>query len=196
MTQNKAVGAVVAEENEGAATGPEGADAGVDPVATAMALGGASRDEADAFLKDQRALIAKQGHLVDLQCEYLADKDKFELSHLRWRRFTEQMKGALQFLTAIVGIAFAASLSYMIWDAAHSSGLIIEPFAVPSDIAAKGLSGQVVASQMLDKLTAMQDATDSARSPQSYANNWGDNIKVEIPETGVSIGEVQNFLKG
>ncbi len=35
----KAVGAGVPEENEGAATGPEGA--GVEPVATTMALGGA-----------------------------------------------------------------------------------------------------------------------------------------------------------
>ena len=81
----------------------------------------------------------------------------------------------------------------MVWDAAHSSGLIIEPFAVPPDMAAKGLTGQVVASQMLDKLTAMQDATDSTRPPQSYANNWGNNIKVEIPETGVSIGELQQL---
>jgi len=48
---------------------------------------------------------------------------------------------------------------------------------------------------MLDKLTVMQDATDSGRSPQSYENNWGDNIRVEIPETGVSIGEFQRFLK-
>jgi hypothetical protein len=176
----------MAEENAALESGSEGI--AVDPVAMTLALGGASSEDAKAFL-------AKQGRLVDLQCEYLADKDTYELSHLRWRRFTEQMKGALQALTVVVGIAFAASISYMVWDAAHSSGLIIEPFVVPSDMTAKGLSGQVIASQMLDRLTAMQDATDSARSPQSYANNWGDNIKVEIPQTGISIGEVQNFFK-
>ena len=33
--------------------------------------------------------------------------------------------------------------------------------------------------------------SESSRAAQSYANNWGDNIKVEIPETGVSISELQ-----
>ena len=66
---------------------------------------------------------------------------------------------------------------------------------MPSDMAARGLTGQVVASRMLDKLTAMQDATDSARPSQSYENDWGENLKVEIPETGISIGELQSFLK-
>ena len=41
----------------------------------------------------------------------------------------------------------------------------------------------------------MQDITYSSRPPQSYENNWGDNLKVEIPETGISIGELQQFLK-
>ena len=34
----------------------------MDPLAAAMALGGASREETNAFLKDQRALIAAQLH--------------------------------------------------------------------------------------------------------------------------------------
>jgi hypothetical protein len=43
----------------------------------------------------------------------------------------------LRVATAVVGVAFAAGLSSMVWDAAHSTGLIVEPFAVPSDMAAK-----------------------------------------------------------
>ena len=46
---------------------------------------------------------------------------------------------------------------------------------------------------MLDKLIAMQNGTGSVRPAQSYANNWGDDLKVEIPETGVSIGEAIVF---
>ena len=42
----------------------------------------------------------------------------------------------------------------------------------------------------------MLGTSESSRATQSYANNWGDNIKVEIPETGVSIGELQRFLRG
>jgi hypothetical protein len=47
----------------------------------------------------------------------------------------------------------------MVWEAAHSTGLIVEPFTVPPDLAAKGLSGESVAGQILDKLTQMQDVT-------------------------------------
>ena len=82
----------------------------------------------------------------------------------------------------------------MVWDAAHSKGLVIEPFSVPADMAGRGLTGQVIASQMIDKLTEMT-THESSRAVQSYANNWGDNIKVEIPETGVSIGELHSFLQ-
>jgi tetratricopeptide (TPR) repeat protein len=175
----------VAEEQQGAEPGSDGVGTGVDPVAVALALSGASRAEADAFLREQRALAADQRHHLHRQFT--------ELDLRIWEKRTGVL---LRVATAVVGIAFAAGLSYMVWDAAHSTGLIVEPFAVPSDMAAKGLSGQVAASQMLDKLTVMQDATDSVRPPQSYENNWGGNLKVEIPETGVSIGELQNFLKG
>ena len=41
----------------------------------------------------------------------------------------------------------------------------------------------------------MQNATTSSRPPQSYASNWGNDLKVEIPETGVSIGELHRFLR-
>ncbi len=71
---------------------------------------------------------------------------------------------------------------------------MIEAFSVPPDMAARGLTGQAVAAQLQDKLAAMQNATKSARPAESYANNWGNDIKVQIPETGVSIGEFYGLL--
>ena len=41
----------MAEETEGQDAGAEASGAGVDPAAMALALAGASREEADAFLK-------------------------------------------------------------------------------------------------------------------------------------------------
>jgi hypothetical protein len=54
------LGAWVAEETEGQDTGAEASGAGVDPAAMALALGGASREKADAFLDDQRKMIQLQ----------------------------------------------------------------------------------------------------------------------------------------
>ncbi len=175
----------MATESESRETGAETSGAGVDPAAIALALSGASREKADAFLDDQRSLMADQRHHLH---------EQFKILHLTiWEKRTGVL---LRAATAFVGLAVAGFFGLMVWDAVHSTGLIIEPFAVPADMAAKGLTGKVVASQMQDKLALMQDATDSARPTQSYENNWGDNIKVEIPDTGISIGELQNFLKG
>jgi tetratricopeptide (TPR) repeat protein len=174
----------LSEETERAGSGPEGNGAGIDPVAVALAMAGASRERADAFLKDQQALIAAQLHHLHEQLKQI-HLDIFE----KW------LGAALKLATLCVGIAAATGVALMVWDAAHSNGLLIEPFSVPPDMAAKGLTGQAIASQVQDKLTEMQSATQSFRPARSYANNWGNDIKVEIPETGVSIGEFRRFLR-
>jgi tetratricopeptide (TPR) repeat protein len=40
----------------------------------------------------------------------------------------------------------------------------------------------------------MQVMTDSARPAASYRNNWGNDIKVQIPDAGISIGEFDRYL--
>jgi tetratricopeptide (TPR) repeat protein len=40
----------------------------------------------------------------------------------------------------------------------------------------------------------MQDTTNSARPAASYTNNWGNDIKVQIPDAGISIGEFERYL--
>ena len=153
------------------------ASEGIDPFAASLALSGASREKADGFLDDQRHHLHEQLKQIHL--------DIFE----KW------LGVMLRLATLCVGLAAATGVGLMVWDAAHSNGLLIEPFSVPPDMAQKGLTGQVVASQVLDRLTTIQATTLSFRPPRSYANNWGKDIKVEIPETGVSIGEFRRFLR-
>jgi tetratricopeptide (TPR) repeat protein len=40
----------------------------------------------------------------------------------------------------------------------------------------------------------MQAATDSGRPAESYSDSWGSDIKVEIPNTGISISEFYRYL--
>jgi len=174
----------MAEETEVPDTGAEASGAGVDPFAAAMALGGASRDRADAFLKKQEALIDDQRHHL---------REQFK--RLKIGVISDRLSITLKVLTGIVGFAAAAGVALMVWNASSSSGLLIEPFAVPPDMAERGFTGEVVATQLLARLVEMQNATGSNRPARSYANNWGDNLKVEIPETGVSIGEAYKFLR-
>src|SRR5689334_25433394 len=43
----------------------------------------------------------------------------------------------------------------------RSDGLVIESFSVPPDLAERGLTGQVVAGELLDRLTELNQATIS-----------------------------------
>ena len=153
----------------------ERAEAGA-PLAVSLAVAGASRAKADAYLDDQRHHLHEQLKQIHLDV---------------WEKKLGVM---LRLATLCVGLAFVGALGLLVWDAAHSKGLIIEPFRVPAALRDRGLDGEVIASEMIDKLTHMTKS-ESSRAVQSYANNWGDNIKVEIPETGVSIGELRNFLR-
>ncbi len=105
------------------------------------------------------------------------------------------MKGVLQMMAAAVAVLIVFAIGAAVWSAHEADGVVIEAFSVPPDLAGKGLSGQVIATRLQDRLAALQAATFSLRAPSSYANNWGDDIKVQIPDTGVSIGELNRYLR-
>ena len=160
-----------------------------DAAAMHAALGAAgTADEAREYLR-------KQSRLADLQIDTLQKQDEFETSHLRWRRFNDQMKGAMQIMLVAIGALFVFGIGAAVWSAAHDDGVVIEAFNVPPDMSARGLTGSVVSSMLLDKLTALQSQIDSARAPSSYASR-GDDIKVLIPDTGISISEAYRYLSG
>ena len=162
---------------------------GADPAALALVLGQSGKLDPRAA-----AYLEKQGRLAELQSRRLQAQHTFELSHLRWRRLGDQMNGALRAMLAVIALMIVIGLGAAIWYAANDRGLVIEAFSVPPDLAARGLTGEVIASKILDRLSAFQAQTVSQRVSASYANNWGDDIKVQIPETGVSIGEFNRAL--
>jgi tetratricopeptide (TPR) repeat protein len=177
----------VSEENEGAEPGPEGV--GIDPVAVALALGAASRAQADVFLK-------RQGRVAELLARKLEHEEAFEHSHLHWRRFSDRMKGALQIMGVLAGLGVVAAIGVMVWNAAHAGGTVVESFAVPPDLAARGLTGEVVAGQLLDRLGVIETPPpNQASAGQTISASSADDVKVEIPETGISIGELYRFLR-
>jgi tetratricopeptide (TPR) repeat protein len=170
---------------------------GVDPIspATGLAVGlrkGRSRDRDDPKLD---AFLDEQTRLTRLQTEHLHEQRELTLSRLRLGRWKDRVSLALQGLTAVVGLAVAGAIGVMAWQAHQARGLVVAPFSVPPDLAQRGLTGPVVASRVLDRLAELQHQTVSIRPASTYANDWGDDIKVEIPETGVSIGELNRWLR-
>lgn len=124
-----------------------------------------------------RVLLAKQSRLIDLQIH------------------SERVGIVLKGLGAAAGLTIGFVIVFLVWEATQARGLVIEPFSVPPSFAANGLTGEVVAAQVQDRLTAMQRKTQSARAAETFANNWGSDIKVEIPQTGISVMELRRALR-
>jgi hypothetical protein len=67
---------------------------------------------------------------------------------------------------------------------------------VPPALADRGLTGEVVAARVIDRLSELQTQTNTGRPARTYSNTWGDKaIKLEIPETGVSLEEIDSWLR-
>ena len=165
------------------------------PAAVSLALGRAGKGdqsvdaEAVAFLRDQRRLI-------NLQTEHLHEQRELQLGHLKVRRWKDRMSLALQALGVLVGVMVVIGLAVMAWQAHEDHGLVIDAFSVPPDLARDGLTGDVAAARFLDKLQALQTQTaESDRPAKSFQNDWGTEIKVEIPETGLTFGEFEKLLR-
>ena len=175
--------------------------AGVDPLVAQIVSRQTPGDStmatrAAAILEKQAKLIDHQIALAGLQVEDLKREDSVRHWSLRIHHISELMKLTFELALAFIFLAIAFAIGAALWSAAHEDGLVIEAFAVPPDMAARGLTGQIVAAQFQDKLVAMQRATVSARPAESYSSNWGNDIKVEIPNTGISIGELYRYLAG
>ncbi len=173
---------------------PEGGIGPISPSA-AMAIGvrkarvGARPDpEFDTFLREQTDILR-------IQKEHLHEQRDVILARLKLGRWNDRVGLALKLLTVLVGVAFAGAVAVMAWQAHEDHGVSIAAFSVPPDFAGRGLTGQFVASEVLDRLSGLQAATVTARPASSYVNDWGGDIKVEIPETGVSIGELNRWLR-
>jgi len=162
---------------------------GPDALGARIALDAATTAEAREYLRNQN-------NIARLQIENLQKQDEYETSHLRWRRFNDQMRGFLQIMLVAVGALIVVAIGAALWSATQADGLVIEAFSTPPSLADKGITGSVLAAKLLDRLTAMQNETQTARIASSFHNNWTSDIKVQIPDTGISFGQAIEYLNG
>jgi tetratricopeptide (TPR) repeat protein len=151
-----------------------------------LALDGASREKADAFLDDQRSLIAAQLHHLHEQLKQM---------HLD---IVEKWLGVLlRVATLVVGLGLAAVLAIAMWEASRAEGTVVDAFSLPPQLAQAGVTGDVVASDLTAMIGAIRNAiaSNSASNAQEVRQDQVDDIKVEIPETGVSLGQAWRYLR-
>lgn len=134
-----------------------------------------------------RALLEKQARLIDSQ-ETLARAD---LRHRGWQIIGEQVGALLKAMTVAVGLLFLFLIANFLWSAHKASGMVMDPFSVPPAMDRQGLTGSVVAQQLLDKMTSLETGTESVRASASYENSWSNSKGVVVPYAGVSLAELR-----
>jgi hypothetical protein len=143
----------------------------------AEASGRAPGGQASLLLAEQRRLI-----FADLQ-------------HRRWQIASERAGFALKLLTGAAAVLAALLVTIVAWQASRADGLVIQPFSVPPELAQRGATGEVVAHQLLDRLNTIGDVARASEAPTKVAADWGRNISLEIPKTGVSLDQVEQWLR-
>jgi tetratricopeptide (TPR) repeat protein len=150
-----------------------------------------------AYLTEQGTLVREQSRLAQLQAQSLVEQNAFELSHLRWRRFNDQMKGALQIMGVLLGALFVIAIAAAVWNASQAEGMIVDSFSVPPQLASAGMGGDIIADDLTWKIQAIRDFSNanSLATSKDVSEDRAREIKVEIPETGVSLSEVWRYLR-
>jgi Flp pilus assembly protein TadD len=178
-----------AQEPEGSAEGEAAFDTGAAGIAIALdeARGHPSlRGEVAAFLSAQRKLTQDQRRRL-----------KAQEGDLRLKTASDWVKLALQGLTLAALLAVAAALAMMVRDAVNARGLVVEGFSTPPAFAARGLNGEALAADLASRIAAVErfaNANSLTRSDDVRAGG-SEAVKLQIPETGVSLGEVSRFLR-
>ena len=110
-------------------------------------------------------------------------------------QFDRRAAAVLKVLTVGVGMVFALALGAMALSASQDRSLVITALQAPPDLVERGLTGEVLSGQLLDKIAAIDAQAQSFRAPETFRNDWGGEIEVEIPQTGVSIAEIDRYLR-
>jgi tetratricopeptide (TPR) repeat protein len=186
--------------------------AGVDSVGVAsLALNASAADPAVArelggFLREQRELASrhrivadKQSALLDHRLERVGlEKAHIEAQndHLHLQHIHDKLRLIFDVTLALFGVAVAILLVSAVWTAIRSESVVVEAFNVPPSFEAQGLTGAVVAAQFLDRLQDIQRrGTLNPTTSKPIEDAWSHEIRVEVPETGVSLGDIQKYLR-
>jgi tetratricopeptide (TPR) repeat protein len=143
------------------------------------------------------AFFEAQTRLADDQRHHMAKQFVVELAIKKLDRWAKRLKLVLQLMTAVVGALALGVIGYFCWSAHEDRGLVVDSFSAPPGLEAKGLTSQAIAEDFVSRLSAIRDFANqnSITYTQDVRGSDSDTIKVELPETGISLVEVDRWLR-
>jgi tetratricopeptide (TPR) repeat protein len=194
------LGGILGEEDEKLDVGATETLPGADAFAAAVAARLSASDPEVA--RDTSAFLRDHSHLLKIQAEHLKDEHAARLHFLQGqarevdiRRFGLRLRVGFQLFLVLLATVIGVGAAIVIHDAINSRSVVVESFNAPPALDARGVTGKVVADGLLDQLRRLQSATRADAAKRDLANAWTGEIKLAVPEAGISLGEFSRMLK-
>jgi tetratricopeptide (TPR) repeat protein len=168
-------------------------DGGTEPIVAAVAANLANQNPEVAV--ETAAMFRKQTEVLEIQKKNL--EAEYEFFETEWgpRLLALRLRTGFQVFFALFASVIGVGVAIVIYEAVQSRSVVIESFSAPPSLAADGLSGQVLASGLLDVLTRIQAASRANIEHRNLSNAWTNEIAIDVPETGISIGQLERMIK-
>ena len=194
------LGGILGEDEEKIELEAPEALAGVEAFAVAVAAKLSGNDPGVA--RETEEFLRKQSRVLEIQADHLKDEHAVRLATLKGqkregdlRRSGIRIRIAFQLFMAVIAAFVGAGVVVMVRDAFASRSVVVESFDAPPALAARGATGKVVAAGILDELRRLQSATRADASRRNLTNAWTGEIKLSVPEAGITLGEISRLLK-
>ncbi len=192
-------GVLGGEEDKSQAAASE-TPAGAEAFAAAIAAIASRQDPGVA--RETEEFLANQTALLKLQAQHLRDEHASRLLHLRLaisaarhKRYADRIRNGLYTCIALLVLALLVGAAGMVISAIHDGSLVVEGFTVPPDLVSEGASGEALANDFVTRLAAIRSmANQSFTQSREVRAVQADAPKVQIPETGISLDELERFL--
>src|ERR1700688_4200683 len=168
-------------------------ESGTEPIVAAVAANLANQNPEVAA--ETAAMFRKQTEVLEVQKKNL--EAEYEFFEAEWgpRLLALRLRTGFQVFFALFATVIGIGLAIVIYEGVQSRSVVIDSFSAPPALAADGLSGQVLASGLLDVLTRIQAASRANIEHRNLSNAWTNEIAIDVPETGISIGQLERMIK-
>jgi tetratricopeptide (TPR) repeat protein len=140
--------------------------------------------------------LDRQGVLTSLAIKHFDEERRLAIKAAKRKGISDRMRIASQLFLAFIPLFIVAGVAFLIYGAVTSHTVIVDAFQSPSALTPTGVTGRVVAAGILDELQKLQAATRTVSGSQLATKSaWSSEVKIEIPDTGVSLEEVDRLLR-
>ncbi len=158
-------------------------------VARSLALKPVAAEE--QLTREQSDYLRRQGELQKVQHEIL----KEERQGQRIQNLRERLRIVFEVALALLVLTLASLAGKLVYGAWNAQDVILSAFDVPPALETQGNSGKVLAASLLDRLQELQAETRATVAKRGVEDAWSGDVKLEIPEAHISIGELQRYLR-